>query len=300
MDGILNINKPFGITSFDVVSKIRRIYSQKRVGHGGTLDPYATGVIPVFLGRSTRLIEYLSSVSKTYLAEIELGTETDSYDSEGEVTSRKPFDRITREMIQTALLDFQGKITQIPPMYSAVKHRGMRLYNLARQGIEVERNPRTAMIYSIKLLDCNLPVLRLRIECGHGTYIRSIAFDLGRKLGCGAYLKSLVREAYGQFNLTKSLSFADLEAAKNEGKLQDILLPPEIAIGHLPRVTLDEKDITRLVNGLEITLEQNDRPEVIAVYNTKNRFAAIIQPESDGSWHPAKVFVNQCLKENAD
>ncbi|AQW62544.1 tRNA pseudouridine(55) synthase TruB [Dehalococcoides mccartyi] len=300
MDGILNINKPFGITSFDVVAKVRRIYSQKRVGHGGTLDPYATGVIPVFLGRSTRLIEYLSSVSKTYLAEIELGVETDSYDSEGEITFRKTCDYVTREMIYKTLMDFQGEIIQIPPMYSAVKHRGMRLYNLARQGIEVERIPRVATIYGIELLNYTSPVLRVRIECGHGTYIRSLAFDLGRKLGCGAYLKSLVREAYGQFNLTNSLDFADLEAAKCDGKLAGILLPLETAIGHLPRVSLDEENITRLVNGLEITLDRIDKPEAVAVYNAENSFVAIIQPETDGTWHPAKVFIRQSPKPDAN
>ncbi|MEQ4488627.1 MAG: tRNA pseudouridine(55) synthase TruB [Dehalococcoides mccartyi] len=300
MNGILNINKPSGLTSFGVVSKVRHIYSQKRVGHGGTLDPSATGVIPVFLGSATRLIEYLSSVRKTYLAEIELGTETDSYDSEGEITSRKSCEHITADMVRNALPDFLGEITQIPPMYSAVKHRGVRLYNLARQGIEVERNPRKAVIYGIEFLGFASPVLRLRIECGHGTYIRSIAFDLGRKLGCGAYLKTLVRESYGPFHLATSLDLADLEAAENEGRLADILLPPEAAVGHLPRITLDDESIIRLVNGLEIRLEMTGQPEAMAVYSAENRFAAVIRPETDGSWHPAKVFLSPCPKKNAD
>ena len=197
MDGILNINKPAGKTSFAVVAMVKRLTGEKHVGHAGTLDPMATGVLPVCLGQATRLVEYLMDTTKTYRAEIELGVSTDSYDREGAVTQKCDASAVTLAQIETALNSFRGVITQIPPMYSAVKHQGKPLYELARAGIDVERKARTAKIYSLEIRDWQNPFLTIEVNCGKGTYIRSLANDLGQALGCGATLSALERSRCG-------------------------------------------------------------------------------------------------------
>jgi len=188
VDGILNINKPRDRTSFSVVAMVRRLSGERRVGHAGTLDPAATGVLPVCLGQGTRVTEYLVDAAKTYRAQIELGVATDTYDASGKITEQGDPSGISREQVESALASFRGTIQQIPPMYSAVKHLGQPLYKLARSGIEVERKSRRAEIYRLEITDWQLPVVTIEVECSKGTYIRSLAYDLGRSLGCGAHL----------------------------------------------------------------------------------------------------------------
>ena len=179
-------------TSFEVVAFVRRLSGERRVGHGGTLDPKATGVLPVGLGRGTRVAEFLAQENKVYRAQVELGTATDSYDVSGKVTWRGDVSAVTRELVEAALDSFRGLIEQTPPMYSALKYQGQPLYRLARAGIEVPRLPRKVNIFRLELLDFELPLLTLEVACSKGTYIRSLAHDLGQALGCGAHLKSLV------------------------------------------------------------------------------------------------------------
>ncbi len=217
MDGILNVNKPPGCTSFSVVGLVRRLSGQRRVGHAGTLDPAASGVLPVCLGRATRMTEFLMDWSKTYRAQIELGVATDTGDAEGQVLTRADSSGVTHAVVAAALETFVGEIQQVPPMFSALKHAGRPLYELARAGVTVERAARTAHIYRIDLLDFALPVVTIEVTCGRGTYIRSLAMDLGEKLGCGAHLRNLVRTRVGPFDIDRSVSLPELEFAFHAG-----------------------------------------------------------------------------------
>ena len=185
MDGILNIRKPSGPTSFSVVARIRKLVDESKAGHGGTLDPLASGVLPVFLGQATRLTEYLMEYPKTYRAEIELGVDTDSYDAEGTVTKTSDASGINLQDVTDALQRFRGEIRQTPPMFSALKYEGQPLYKLARQGQSVEISSRPASIYRLDIVSFKLPFVTLDVECSKGTYIRSLAHDLGVALGCG-------------------------------------------------------------------------------------------------------------------
>ena len=211
MDGILNINKPQEMTSFSVVACVKRICGERHAGHAGTLDPLATGVLPICLGQATRVIEFLFDETKTYRAQVELGITTDTYDSTGKVLRTADPSGVSREMIEKALVKFRGSILQTPPMYSAVKHQGKPLYKLARSGIEVERKSRPTQIHSLEIIDWQPPVVTLDIVCGKGTYIRSLAFDLGEALGCGANMKSLIRLRVGPFNIEDALTLPQLE-----------------------------------------------------------------------------------------
>ena len=217
MDGILNIDKPPGKTSYGVVAMIKRLSGEKHVGHAGTLDPDATGVLPVCLGRGTRIVEFLVDAAKVYRGEIELGAVTDTYDGSGNVIKHGDASKIDRASVESAMEGFRGSIEQTPPMYSAVKHQGKPLYSLARAGIEVKRKSRTVKVHRLELLEWNHPLFTIEVECGKGTYIRSLANDLGQALGCGAYLKSLVRTRCGVFGIEDAVGMPKLEEAFRHG-----------------------------------------------------------------------------------
>ncbi|MDD4873556.1 MAG: tRNA pseudouridine(55) synthase TruB, partial [Dehalococcoidales bacterium] len=213
MDGIFNINKPLGNTSFNIVSLVRHLTGERRVGHAGTLDPIAGGVLPVCFGRGTRVIEFLMDATKTYRADIQLGMSTDTYDIEGKILQTRDSSSITMEKILSALDSFKGQIEQKPPMYSALKHNGQCLYELARAGITIDREMRKAQIYSLNLLNFTPPVITIEMECSKGTYVRSLANDLGEMLGCGACMQGLVRIKYGPFNIEEAVSVVELKEA---------------------------------------------------------------------------------------
>jgi len=213
VNGILNVNKPKQKTSFDIVSMVRRLTGERRVGHAGTLDPEATGVLPVCLGQGTRIVQYLMDTEKGYRAVIELGVATDTYDASGEVVQRGEYSGISREQVEQALNSFVGTIQQIPPMYSALKHQGQPLYKLARSGITVERKSRTVIIHKLRIVDWQPPIVTIEVVCSKGTYIRSLAHDLGQILGCGANMKDLIRFQCGPFNIGNAVSIPQLEAA---------------------------------------------------------------------------------------
>ena len=225
LNGLLNVNKPSGCTSFSIVARVRRLSGEKRVGHAGTLDPAASGVLPICLGQATRVAEYLMEYSKEYLAGIELGTSTDTYDSEGRITSRGSLHNISPALIEGALQSFKGDIDQVPPAFSAVKVGGRKSYALARAGREVALQPRRVHIHAIEILSFDLPYLKLRIYCSKGTYVRSLAHDLGVKLGCYAYLKDLVRTSYGPFKVADAVTLDQLHAAAAEGRIGQLLYP---------------------------------------------------------------------------
>lgn len=292
-DGILNLDKPKGKTSFDVVALVRRLSGERRVGHAGTLDPEATGVLPVFLGQGTRLIEYLAGEAKVYRAEIELGTATDTYDAAGKITQRGDISSLTREQIEAAASSFTGLIDQIPPMYSAVKYKGVPLYRLARAGLEVPRKARKVEISQLKIVDWQPPLLTLEVECSRGTYIRSLAHDLGQRLGCGAHLKSLVRLKSGPFHISDAISIPKLEAAFRQGNWTELLQPIDVAIFHLPEVTVSEEDERAVMNGrpLASDIAEGTTAKLRRAYSSEGRFLAILRYNDDsGYWKPEKVF----------
>lgn len=293
VNGILNINKPPGCTSFDIVARIRRLTAEKRVGHAGTLDPAAAGVLPVFLGQATRLTDYLHDYPKEYIAVIRFGASTDTFDGEGTVTGGASPDKLTLPVIENALKSFQGVIYQTPPAYSAIKVNGMQSYKLARAGISVPHQPRQVTIDSIEVLGFELPQLKIKIGCSKGTYIRSLANDLGEALGCGAYLESLLRSAYGPFSLEDSLSLEAVDSACSAGRLESLLYPPDYPLLKWRRQAVDASTALEIGKGHDVNLDGVGPADggAVAAYNPEGRLIAILKFVHDtGLWHPQKVF----------
>jgi len=286
MDGILNLNKPQGLTSHDVVSRVRTVAGQRRVGHAGTLDPMATGVLILCLGRATRLAEYLVASSKVYRARIRLGITTDTYDAEGKVVEEQPVE-VGRAAVEAALKQFRGPILQVPPMYSALKHDGRRLYELARQGVTVEREPRPVDVTRLEMTAWEPPELTLEVACSPGTYVRSLAHDLGQALGCGAHLTRLVRLASGDFRLEDAVPLADL----TRERLPSLLLPPDTALRQHPALHLDERGARAVRSGRAVTGHPPQGQALVRAYGPDGTFLAVLEYQPERAvWHPRKVF----------
>jgi len=273
MDGILVIDKPPGWTSHDVVGRIRQLTHQKKVGHAGTLDPMATGVLLVCLGRATRVSEYLMASDKTYRAVMRLGVETDTYDADGEVVATLPVN-VNESDLRRALDKFAGAIDQVPPMYSALKLAGKPLYKLARKGIEVDRRPRRVTIHDITLRAWQSPDATIDVRCSPGTYVRSLAHDLGAALECGAHLAALTRLSSGSFTVEEAVTLADLEGLPD---LRGLVRPMDAALQDLPAVTLDADAAQRVLMGHSISLSGLDGSSLCRVYDTNARFLAIME-----------------------
>lgn len=289
--GILNIDKPGGLTSHDVVARTRRLADQRRVGHAGTLDPLATGVLVVCLGRATRIVEYVTQGVKAYRARIRFGETTDTWDADGELVRREATAGLSVASVEGILPKFTGCIEQVPPMYSALKHRGVPLYRLARQGVTIEREPRTVEVHDITVVDWQLPDLVLDVRCSKGTYVRSLAHELGQALGVGAHLAGLVRTAVGPFSLCGAVALGALEAGQRSGAWLEHLLPMDCGIQSLPAVTVDEETARRIGYGQQVGLEA-PRSSEIRAYDADRRLLAIMSPGPDGEmWKPHKVFV---------
>ncbi len=234
--GVLNIDKPAGMTSHDVVDAVRKILGVRRVGHTGTLDPQATGVLPLCVGRATRIAQYLTQADKEYVMTLRLGITTDTLDAAGQETGRVAEVRVRREELLAVLPRFVGEIQQVPPLYSAKKYHGERLYRLARRGQAVERQPVTVRISALELLEFTPPFARLRATCSKGTYARSLCDDIGRALGCGGHLHALTRTRSGRFTMDGVLTLADLEERVRQGRLSEVLMPIAEALAHLPAI----------------------------------------------------------------
>ena len=288
MDGILNIHKPAGMTSFDVVAKIRRLTATKKVGHAGTLDPDATGVLPVCTGRATKVIEYLMEKDKAYRAVMLLGESTDTQDATG-VRLKEMDAEAGDEEILKVMAGFVGTRQQLPPMHSAVRINGKRLYELARKGEEVERTPRPVTFYSLipegihrfETEGGKRAEVTFLVECSKGTYIRTLCHDMGEALGCGGHMKTLVRTRSGPFRLEEAVTLEGLEKAKEEGTLESLFLSMDKALGHMPAFHVDANEEKRLSNGMVIITEspnsslESGEPELVRLYSQEERFLGI-------------------------
>lgn len=298
INGILNLNKPKGKTSFDVVALVRRLSGERKVGHAGTLDPEATGVLLVCLGQGTRVIEFLTEAKKSYRAELEFGIATDTYDASGRVTERGDASLLTREQVETAVASFRGSIDQIPPMYSAVKHQGKPLYRLARLGVEVPRKARRVEISRLEIVNWQPPLLTIEVECSKGTYIRSLTHDLGQGLGCGAHLRDLIRLSSGSFHLSDAVTIPELEDAFKQGCWPELIHPIDVALLHLTAVSVDEEGEHSLENGRPLVLAEKDAAagSRCRAYSRDGHLIALVRYDPEQHcWRPEKVFTqNRC------
>lgn len=272
LNGIICLNKPEGFTSFDAVAKLRGILGMKKLGHSGTLDPMATGVLPVFLGGATKAISIIPSGDKSYIAGFRLGMETDTQDITGKVLAERSV-HVTADRLKSETDKFSGEIMQIPPMYSAVSVGGKRLYELARQGVEVERKPRPVTVYSISVLsfDKSAGEGKLQISCSKGTYVRTIIHDIGQNLGCGGVMTSLVRTASNGFSLEDCFTFGELETLRAEKRLEEAVTPVERLFEALPKIVLDERKTQLYKNGVKLRFGQIEgigSPEKYRVYGS--------------------------------
>ncbi|CAH2030853.1 tRNA pseudouridine(55) synthase TruB [Trichlorobacter ammonificans] len=260
VDGFLVIDKPAGITSHDVVSRVRRLAGTRRVGHTGTLDPFATGVLPVAVGEGTKAIPFLDEGEKEYEAELLLGTVTDTLDHTGTVLQQSDWSTVTESALLERMAELTGTISQVPPMYSAIKQGGQPLYKLARKGVEVERQPRQVTIYRFDLLTCTLPTVTVRVRCSRGTYIRSLADDLGRLVGCGACLSALRRTRSGPFAISTAITLEELASLAAADCLSSVLVSPREALNHLPEIVLEQEQAELVFHGRLPNLGFQDGP----------------------------------------
>lgn len=297
LDGILNLNKPRGMTSHDAIALVRKISGQKRVGHAGTLDPLASGVLLLCLGQATRVAEYLMASDKVYDARIRLGITTDTYDAEGRITDQAEV-RVTRAEVEQELSHFVGPLQQTPPMYSAIKHKGTALYRLARQGQTVVRMPRRVEIYALELVKWAPPELQVRVHCSKGTYIRSLAHDLGQRLGCGAHLADLVRVASGVFRIEQSLTLDEVQRAFAAGGGARILQPLESALQAFPAATVNQVMATAIAHGQPVELAANPGTLLMRAYRSDGRLLALLRHDKQQLWKPHKVFIRSGDDEN--
>ena len=293
MNGIINVYKEKGYTSHDVVAKLRGILHMKKIGHTGTLDPEAEGVLPVVLGKATKLVDLLTDKQKTYEALLHLGLETDTQDMTGTVLCEKSVE-VSEEDVEAVIREFVGEYQQIPPMYSALKVGGKKLYELAREGKTIERKPRPVVFYEIRILDMDLPLVRISVTCSKGTYIRTLCHDIGEKLGCGAAMESLLRTKVGRFTLDDAITLAQTEEAVQEGTIESKILGIEEILAEYPRVCCTKEGDRLLANGnplVQALVDAQEKNGWIRMCSSEGSFAGVYQwDEKRNRYFPVKMF----------
>ena len=288
MDGLLNLNKPIGPTSFDMIARLRRLTGVRKIGHAGTLDPLASGVLPICIGKAVRLSEYLMSDDKVYRAELTFGVRTATDDAEGEIVSQQDVN-LSRTQIEKMLAEFVGAQTQVPPQYAAIKIAGKPMYESARRGETIEAAPRQIHIERLTLLDWATPRATMDVACGKGTYIRALARDLGERLGCGAYLSALARTQCGVFALADAVALDTLERASD---WRTHLLPMDYGLRAWPAVHLSADATLRILNGMTVSLavETATQP-LVRAYDAHAEFFAVLRVDAErNELRPEKVF----------
>lgn len=292
-NGIIVIYKEKGWTSFDVVARLRRILGMKKIGHTGTLDPEAQGVLPVALGKGTKLVDMLTDKDKAYEAVLRLGIDTDTQDMTGKVLAEKEV-QVTEEEVQSAVKSFTGEQMQIPPMYSALKVGGKKLYELAREGQVVERKPRPVTFYEIRILEMKLPLVRLSVSCSKGTYIRTLCHDIGEKLGCGGCMESLLRTRAGKFTLQDCLTLEQAERAAEEGTIGSRIVSVEETLEDYPRLLCKAEGDRLLANGNpmpEELMQSQQKEGCVRMCASSGLFAGIFQWDKKRErYYPVKMF----------
>lgn len=296
-NGVIIIDKEPGFTSHDVVAKMRGICGQKKIGHTGTLDPMATGVLPVCLGSGTKLCDMLTDRDKEYVAELLLGVETDTQDTTGRVLVQRPV-RTEEAKVRAACESFVGDYEQVPPMYSALKIDGKRLYELARAGEEVERKARPVKILELEILEYRLPVVKMRVVCSKGTYIRTLCADIGARLGFGGVMQSLRRTAAGQFTLEKAMTLGELQQLKDQGRLEEAVLPVDSVFADCPALHVSGENLRFLNNGNALYPQQTEEKtryapgKWVRFYREDGSFAGIYAYDGQSRWYrPVKMFL---------
>lgn len=283
MNGVLNIFKNKGMSSFDVVRKIKKLANEKKVGHTGTLDPEATGVLPVCIGKATKTIDYIMNSNKGYEVKFLFGVKTTTYDLEGEVVERNETSHLTEEEVSKVILSFIGEYDQVPPMYSALKKNGVRLYELARQGIEIEREARKVNIFNISNLKIDLPYVSMKVACSKGTYIRSLCYDIGEKLKVGAAMTELNRYETSVFVQENSVNIEDL----TKENISDYIITIEEALLSYPKLTVRSSFTKLLINGVKVfdkrlTNEKREKNVLYRVYDSEGTFIGIGKQDDEG------------------
>ncbi len=286
--GILLLDKPAGITSNAALGRAKRIIGIKKAGHTGTLDPLASGLLALCFGQATKVAGFLLDADKTYEAEVRLGVTTDSEDAEGEVLERRAVPALDKSAIEAVLARFRGAIEQVPPMHSALKHKGQRLYELARKGESVDRPPRAVVIHELELIDHDKQHLRLKVTCSKGTYIRSLARDIGEVLGCGAHLSGLRRTASAPFDIRDSVELEALESLTRD-QARALLAPPDRALEHLPAVELDEQQAARMAQGQRLAGLRAPHSGQVRIYGP-GTFLGVGEMDGMGHLKPVRLF----------
>ena len=297
-DGIINVYKEKGFTSFDVVAKMRGILGQRKVGHTGTLDPAAEGVLPVCAGKGTRLCDMLTDHDKTYRATMLLGVVTDTQDTTGTILEEKDASHLTEEEVREAIMSFVGDYDQIPPMYSALKVDGKKLYELAREGKVIERKARPVTIHEIVIESMNLPEVVMSVSCSKGTYIRTLCNDIGEKLAVGGCMKELLRTKVGRFVLEETLTLSDLQKLKEEGRLEEAVFPLEAVFAELPEIRATEESLDKLMKNGNPFRFKGIGPvsdgDAYRVYSMDGQFIGIYEySEEKHMFYPRKIFLGQ-------
>ncbi len=288
MFGLLLVDKPRGLTSHDVVNRVRRLTRTRRVGHTGTLDPLATGLLILLIGPATRLARFAQDERKSYYATLRLGAETTTYDAEGEIVATHPLN-LDRATIEAALAAFRGEIEQRPPRYSAIKVGGEPLYRKARRGESVEAPSRRVTIHQLELVAWRSPFLDLAMTVSKGTYVRSLAHDLGQRLGCGAYVESLRRTAIGPFRLEEAFTLDELASLAETGQLEKALLPPESLIAEMPAIRLNEEEEHRVRHGTSIA-RPSSPADYLRAHDAEGHLVAILTEAGENRWRPIVVL----------
>lgn len=280
MIGVININKPLGMTSHDVVSRLRKILGIKKIGHTGTLDPDATGVLPMCIGKATKLADMLTANDKQYIAEVTLGVATDTLDKSGEVTETAEVN-VTLNDIKACLNEFKGEITQIPPMYSAIKVNGKKLCDLARKGENIERQPRKVQIDEIEIIDTDLEnnKFSIRVDCSKGTYIRTLCDDIGKKLGCFAHMSALERTKSGRFSISDTYTIDDIENMYLNNDLS-FLISLEKILDDYPKIVLTQKKAKVFSNGTQVSVQGVDNGAEYTVFDENGTLLALARADA--------------------
>jgi len=288
IDGVLLLDKPAGMTSNQALQKSRWLFHAEKAGHTGTLDPFATGLLPLCLGEATKFSQFLLEADKTYLAEVQLGVRTSTGDPEGEILETRPVN-VGRDDVERVLPRFTGDIMQVPPMHSALKRDGRPLYEYARMGIELEREARPVVVHSIDLIELDGSRLVLRVDCGKGLYVRTLAEDIGASLACGAHLQALRRERVGPFDLADAITLAELEALSPEERDAE-LEPADCLVESLPRLDLDLEASWQICHGQAIWQAGLVVGELQRIYDPTGRFLGVTEVNQDGKAAPRRLL----------